>query len=65
MFGNVYWILLFMQQSNKNNILKKFCLLVLQGKDSNTAINASGWAIAKFIANQNGPKLAKFISNFT
>jgi len=54
-----------MQQSNKNNILKKFCLLVLQGKDSNTAINASGWAIAKFIANQNGPKLAKFISNFT
>lgn len=32
--------------------------------DSNTAINASGWAIAKFIANQNGLKLAKFISDF-
>ena len=32
--------------------------------DSNTATNQSGWAIAKFIANQNGPKLAKFISDF-
>ena len=32
--------------------------------DSNTAINPSGWAIAKFIAHQNGPKLAKFISDF-
>ena len=32
--------------------------------DSNTATNPSGWAIAKFIANQNGPKLAKFISDF-
>ncbi|MFL6426523.1 MAG: hypothetical protein ACJ71R_23435 [Nitrososphaeraceae archaeon] len=32
--------------------------------DSNTGINASGWAIAKFIANQNGLKLAKFISDF-
>lgn len=32
--------------------------------DSNTAINPSGWEIAKSIANQNGPKLAKFISDF-
>jgi esterase/lipase superfamily enzyme len=32
--------------------------------DSNTATNKSGWAIAKFIANQNGPKLAKFITDF-
>ncbi len=32
--------------------------------DSNTAINPSGWTIAKSIANQNGPKLAKFLSDF-
>jgi hypothetical protein len=32
--------------------------------DSNTAINPSGWNIAKSIAKQNGPKLAKFISDF-
>ena len=32
--------------------------------DSNTTINPSGWNIAKFIAKQNGPKLAKFISDF-
>ena len=32
--------------------------------DSNTATNPSGWAIAKFIASQNGPKLAKFLSDF-
>jgi esterase/lipase superfamily enzyme len=32
--------------------------------DSNTAINPSGWNVAKSIANQNGPKLAKFISDF-
>ena len=31
--------------------------------DSNTATNPSGWAIAKFIADQNGPKLAKFLSD--
>ena len=29
--------------------------------DSNTVINPSGWNIAKSIANQNGPKLAKFL----
>ncbi len=32
--------------------------------DSNTVINPSGWAIAKSIANQNGPKLAKFLCDF-
>jgi hypothetical protein len=32
--------------------------------DSNTAIGQSGWSIAKFIANQNGPNLAKFIVDF-
>ncbi|MGZ5548688.1 MAG: alpha/beta hydrolase, partial [Nitrososphaeraceae archaeon] len=32
--------------------------------DSNTAINPSGWDIAKSIAKQNGPKLAKFLSDF-
>ncbi len=32
--------------------------------DSNTATNPPGWGIAKSIANQNGPKLAKFISDF-
>ena len=32
--------------------------------DSNTAINPSGWDIAKSIAIQNGPKLAKFLSHF-
>ena len=32
--------------------------------DSTTAINPSGWTIAKSIANQNGPKLAKFLSDF-
>lgn len=32
--------------------------------DSNTAINPSGWYVAKSIANQNGPKLARFISDF-
>ena len=32
--------------------------------DSNTVINPSGWDIAKSIANQNGPKLAKFLSDF-
>jgi hypothetical protein len=32
--------------------------------DSNTATNPSGWNIAKIIANQNGPKLANFISDF-
>ena len=32
--------------------------------DSNTAINPTGWEIAKSIANQNGPKLAKFLSDF-
>jgi Alpha/beta hydrolase of unknown function (DUF900) len=32
--------------------------------DSNTAINPSGWDIAKSIAIQNGPKLAKFLSDF-
>ena len=32
--------------------------------DSNTAANPSGWVVSKFIANQNGPKLAKFISDF-
>jgi hypothetical protein len=32
--------------------------------DSNTAINPSGWNIAKSIAKQNGPKLAKFLSDF-
>jgi hypothetical protein len=32
--------------------------------DSNTAIDETGWNIAKFIANQNGPKLAKFIVDF-
>ena len=31
--------------------------------DSNTVINPSGWEIAKSIANQNGPKLAKFLSD--
>jgi esterase/lipase superfamily enzyme len=32
--------------------------------DSNTATSPSGWVVSKFIANQNGPKLAKFISDF-
>ena len=32
--------------------------------DSNTKIDETGWDIAKFIANQNGPKLAKFIVDF-
>ena len=32
--------------------------------DSTTAINQSGWDIAKSIAKQNGPKLAKFLSDF-
>ena len=32
--------------------------------DSNTAMNPLGWNIAKRIANQNGPKIAKFISDF-
>jgi hypothetical protein len=32
--------------------------------DSNTTIDETGWDIAKFIANQNGPKLAKFIVDF-
>jgi hypothetical protein len=32
--------------------------------DSNTAINPSGWAVAKSIANQNGQKLAKFLSDY-
>ena len=32
--------------------------------DSNTVINPSGWTIAKSIAKQNGPKLAKFLSDF-
>jgi pimeloyl-ACP methyl ester carboxylesterase len=32
--------------------------------DSNTTINPSGWNITKSIAKQNGPKLAKFISDF-
>jgi hypothetical protein len=32
--------------------------------DSNTAVNPSGWSIAKHIANQNGSKIAKFISDF-
>ena len=32
--------------------------------DSNTTINPSGWNIAKFIAKQTRPKLAKFISDF-
>ncbi len=32
--------------------------------DSNTAINPSGWDIAKSIAHQNGPKLAKFLLDF-
>ena len=32
--------------------------------DSNTVINPSGWDIAKSIANQNGLKLAKFLSDF-
>ena len=32
--------------------------------DSNTAVNPSGWSIAKSIANKNGPKIAKFISDF-
>jgi esterase/lipase superfamily enzyme len=31
--------------------------------DSNTIINPSGWTIAKSIAKQNGPKLAKFLSD--
>jgi hypothetical protein len=32
--------------------------------DSNTTINPSGWNIAKSIAKQNGPKLAKFLLDF-
>jgi Alpha/beta hydrolase of unknown function (DUF900) len=32
--------------------------------DSNTVINSSGWAVAKSIANQNGPKLAKFLTDY-
>ncbi len=32
--------------------------------DSNTTLDPSGWNIAKLIANQNGPKLAKFIADF-
>jgi hypothetical protein len=32
--------------------------------DSNTVINPSGWTIAKSIAKQNGPKLAKFLTDF-
>jgi Alpha/beta hydrolase of unknown function (DUF900) len=32
--------------------------------DSNTALNPSGWDIAKCIAYQNGPKLAKFLLDF-
>ena len=32
--------------------------------DSNTAIDELGWNIAKSIANQNGPNLAKFIVDF-
>jgi hypothetical protein len=32
--------------------------------DSNTAINPSGWDIAKSIVHKNGPKLAKFLSDF-
>jgi len=32
--------------------------------DSNTVINPSGWAVAKSIANQNGPKLAKFLTDY-
>ena len=32
--------------------------------DSNTVVNPSGWAIAKSIANQNGTKLARFLSDF-
>ena len=32
--------------------------------DSNTVINPTGWDIAKSIAKQNGPKLAKFLSDF-
>jgi len=32
--------------------------------DSTTAINPSSWDIAKSIAKQNGPKLAKFLSDF-
>jgi esterase/lipase superfamily enzyme len=32
--------------------------------DSNTAVNPTGWSIAKHIANQNGSKIAKFISDF-
>lgn len=32
--------------------------------DSNTAINPTGWDIAKSIAKQNGPKLAKFLLDF-
>jgi hypothetical protein len=32
--------------------------------DSNTALNPEGWDIAKLVANQNGPNLAKFIGDF-
>jgi hypothetical protein len=32
--------------------------------DSNTSFNPIGWGVAKSIASQNGPKLAKFISDF-
>lgn len=32
--------------------------------DSNTAVNPSGWALAKSIADQNGSKLARFLSDY-
>ena len=32
--------------------------------DSNTAMDPSGWAVAKSIADQNGSKLAKFLSDY-
>jgi esterase/lipase superfamily enzyme len=46
------------------NVNKYYNPIIGFSWDSNTAINPSGWNIAKFIANQNGPKLAKFISDF-
>jgi Alpha/beta hydrolase of unknown function (DUF900) len=46
------------------NVNKYYNPIIGFSWDSNTAINPSGWNIAKFIAYQNGPKLAKFISDF-
>ena len=49
---------------NMSSDANNYTILVGFSWDSNTALNPYGWGIAKYIADQNGPKLAQFIFDF-